>query len=167
MRILVTLLFLTVVTLSQAQQRITLQITGDAILENELPQEMLFSFPTFKEATLVFKNAQEFQTRVNINLFTGDMLFLTKQGQPLVLNNPEEVQRIVIEDAIWIPVDGTFGEIVHLEGANSLLRVRRTMVTDQRKEAGFGLYSSTASVSSTTSFISSDTRQFAETKPVN
>ncbi len=166
MRTIISLLLMTLFIHAGAQQRVTRLIIGEAILENELPHEMLFAFPELREALLVFTDASQHRTSVNINLYTGDLLFLNQYGRPLVLDDTDIIDRIAIDDEVWIPIENTFGEVVYRDGPVMLVRVKRTTVTDHRKESGFGMMSSTASVSSASSVITQD-HLFADTREVN
>lgn len=145
---------LCIVSVLQGQQRITIVAKGETTLESALPAEMLYAFDGFKDARLIQKNGNENDTRININLITKDILFLTKGNQILVFAFPEELEKIIIGDREWIPVDGNYGEVIVKDNSKALVRVKNTRITDTRKEGGFGFASSTSSVTSVTSFVS-------------
>ena len=139
---------------SLGQQRITIVARGETTLESALPREMLYAFDQFTEAKIIMKDGTENDTRININLISKDILFLTRGNQILVLAFPEEVKTILVESSVWVPVGGTFAETILNEGEASLLRAKQTRITDTRKEGGFGFSSSTSSVTSVTSYVS-------------
>ncbi|MDX9929179.1 MAG: hypothetical protein RBS37_04935 [Bacteroidales bacterium] len=138
----------------EGQKSVTIVAKGETTLESALPADMLYAFEEFTDARLLMKDGSENQTRININLVTNDILFLTRGNQILVLAYPDQVERIVMGESVWVPVDGTFGERLAEADGKSLVRVRQTRITDTRKEGGFGFASSTASVTSMTSYIS-------------
>lgn len=144
-----------------SQQRETIVVKGEAYLESELPREMLYSFTEFKEATLIRKDGVENQTRINLNLFTGDILFLSPGNQVLVLAYPKDVDRIKIGDDLWLPVEETFGEVINHMDEISLVKVKKTRITDTRRESGFGGMSSTTSTRSITQFTANNHGQVA------
>ncbi len=144
-----------------SQQRETIVVKGEAYLESELPREMLYSFTEFKEATLIRKDGVENQTRINLNLFTGDILFLSSGNQILVLAYPKDLDRIKIGDNIWLPVEDTFGEVVNHKDDFYLVKVKKTRITDTRRESGFGGMSSTTSTRSITQFSANNHGQVA------
>ena len=135
-----------------AQKEITVLAKGETPLEGVLPPDMLYSFSEYREATLIRKDGTENTTRINFNLFTGDILFLTPANQILVLAYPDELEKIIIEGDVWLPMEGFFGEIIESAGSGSLVRLKKTRITDTRRESGFGGMSSTTSTKSVTAF---------------
>ncbi len=135
----------------QAQQNKSVRVLGDTSLEKILPQEMLFHFDNFREATVIREEGVENTVRLNFNLYTRQILYLSSGQQALVLSRPYEVERIKIGDAVWEPVDAGFGELLYYDGTNKLFRVKRTTITDVRREGGFGI---TSSISATTNVTS-------------
>lgn len=139
------------------QQRATVIIKGEDSLEKVLPAEMMFAFNEFTPAKVCMKDGTVNTTKININLYTNEVLFWNGNNQVLVLSNPEDVQKIMVGDATWLPVEDTFGEVVYSKDSFSILRARKTSTTELRKESGYGGTSSTSSVRSVTS-MSSDAR---------
>jgi hypothetical protein len=158
--LLIILLFSFCLSLT-GQQSMTVTIKGETTLESVLPQEMMFAFKEYKDAEIHLKNGTVTTTRININLFTGDVFFMNSSNQVMVLGNPEDIRQIIINEKIWIPVDGAFGEIFHTKDTFSMARVKRTKCSDVRKEAGFGGTTSTGSVKSVTSFSQDNTTHVA------
>jgi hypothetical protein len=153
--------FIFCIPLLFSQQRETVVVKGEAYLESELPREMLYSFTEFREATLIRKDGVENQTRVNLNLFTGDILFLSPANQVLVLAYPKDVDRIKIGSDLWLPVEDTFGEVINRIDEISLVKVKKTRITDTRRESGFGGMSSTTSTKAITQFSANNQGQVA------
>jgi len=131
---------------AEAQQRYTVTAKGETTLEGSLPPEMMYAFDHFKEATLSMNDGTEKSVRVNINLYSGDVLFLTSGNQILVLAYPLDVKYMAIDSSKWLQVDGTFWEIKSTQGAVSLLGASRTRITDTRKEGAYGFSSGTSAV---------------------
>jgi len=153
--------FLLFLPLLFSQQRETIVVKGEAYLESELPREMLYSFNEFREAILIRKDGVENQTRINLNLFTGDVLFLSSGNQILVLAYPKDIDRIKIGDDLWLPVEETFGEVINHVDEIFLVKVKKTRITDTRRESGFGGMSSTTSTRSITQFTANNHGQVA------
>lgn len=139
------------------QQRVTIVAKGETFIESILPKDMMYSFEEFRDANLIRKDGLENETKININLFTGDILFLSPGNQILVLAYPKELERIVMGNSLWLPVEETFGEVIFSKGDISLVRVKKTRITDTRRETAFGGMSSTVSTKSVTAF-SADNR---------
>lgn len=151
-KIVVVVLTLLCFSPSFAQKTITVLAKGETSLEGVLPPDMLYSFSAYKDATLIRKDGTENATRINFNLFTGDILFLTPANQILVLAYPDELEEIDIEGDVWLPIEGFFGEVIESAGSVSLVRLKKTRITDTRRESGFGGMSSTTSTKSVTAF---------------
>ena len=134
------------------QQRFTIVAKGETYIESVLPKDMMYSFEEFRDANLIRKDGVENETKININLFTGDILFLSPGNQILILAYPKDLDRIVMGNTIWVPVEGTFGEVIFSQGDISLVRVKKTRITDTRRETAFGGMSSTVSTKSVTAF---------------
>jgi len=164
MRITCFLILLLFGSVSFGQQKATIIIKGEDKLEKVLPQEMMFSFSEFSDAKLYLKDGSINSTRININLYTNDILFWNSQNQVMVLSNPEEVTKNVVGDIDWLPVAETFGEVIYSKSSYLLLRAKKTTTSELRKEAGYGGMSSTSSVRSVTSMNTSD--RSAEILPV-
>jgi hypothetical protein len=166
MKTLFTLLLIAALSVgSFAQQRITISAKGDTTLESSLPPEMLYAFENYKEAKIVSKDGTENNTRININLYTGDILFLTAGNQILVLAYPLDVRSITIGETTWLPANGSFWEVKQKLGDVTLLGAKRTRLTDMRKEGGYGFSSGTASVGRITNIVM-DGNQIATPLPV-
>jgi hypothetical protein len=153
MRTLFITLIATALSLSgAAQQTLTVLAKGETTLEGSLPQEMMYAFENFREAKIVMNNGSETSTRVNINLYTGDVLFFTPSNQVLVLAYPLDVKNIVIQNTNWIQIKGSFWEVKSTEGPVNLVAAKKTRIVNTRKEAGYGGTTSTSSVGRMSSF---------------
>ncbi len=154
MRQLITLLavLLWLSPVLQGQQRVTIVAKGETFIESVLPKEMMYSFEEFRDAKLIRIDGLENETKININLFTGDILFLSPGNQILVMAYPKEVSRIMMGSSLWVPVEETFGEVIFSKDDISLVRVKKTRITDTRRETAFGGMSSTVSTKSVTAF---------------
>jgi len=155
MRVTCFLILLLFGSVSFGQQKATIIIKGEDKLEKVLPQEMMYSFSEFSDAKLYLKDGSINSTRININLYTNDILFWNSKNQVMVLSNPEEVTKIVVGDVDWLPVAETFGEVIYSKSSYLLLRAKKTTTSELRKEAGYGGMSSTSSVRSVTSMNTS------------
>lgn len=129
-----------------AQQTFTVLAKGETTLEGSLPKEMMYTFPSYRPAKIVNKNGSENNTRININLYTGDVLFLTSANQILVLAYPLDVKHIMIEDTTWVQIDGIFWQVKSSESEVTLVSAKKTRITNTKKEAGYGGTSGTSSV---------------------
>jgi hypothetical protein len=134
------------------QQTFTAVIKGEAVLESVLPQEMMFAFKEFTDAEIHLKNDSFFKTKININLFTADILFLNNSNQVMVMENLAQIKEIKTGGKILRLAGDAFGEIIYKSDTLALVIVKRTKCTDMRKEAGFGGTTSTGSVFGATSF---------------
>jgi hypothetical protein len=152
--LLISLLALLCMPTVFGQQQFTIVAKGETTLEGALPHDMLYAFDEFRDATIFNEDGSRNDIRININLISKDVLFLTKSNQLLLLAYPDQVDSILVGEELWIPVDGTFGEVVGKSDDTFLLRLKQTKITDSRKEGGFGISSSTSSVTSVTSFVS-------------
>lgn len=139
--------------IATAQQKATITATSETELEKVLPQEMMFAFPEFIEARLQLLNGSMNSSRVNINLYTGDILFINNAGDTMGLANPGEVKRIIIGESLWIPLNKVFWEVLEIQDEIMLLKSKRTKITDQRKEGAYGTTSGTSAVSSVSSLV--------------
>jgi hypothetical protein len=148
-------------TAVSAQKRATVVAKGETYLEGVLPNDMLYAFGEFREAMLIRKDGVENKTRININLFTGDILFLSPGNQILVLAYPDDVDRILIDKSIWLPIENSFGEVLNTEDKYSIIRIKKTRITDTRRESGFGGMSSTTSTRAVTAFTPDNHGQVA------
>jgi hypothetical protein len=151
MRIKFFLILLLTGTIAVCQQKATVVVKGEDKLEKLLPQEMMFAFKEFSVAKIYLKDGNVNSTKININLYTNDILFWNSKSQVMVLSNPMDIQKIMVGDALWLPVGGTFGEVIYTTKSFSLLRIKETSTTELRKESGFGTTSPTSSVRSVTS----------------
>jgi hypothetical protein len=122
---------------------------------------MLYAFNEYREATLVRKDGVENKTRININLFTGDILFLSAGNQILVLAYPDDIARIIMEKSVWLPIENSYGEVLSTDGQYSIIRIKKTRITDTRRESGFGGMSSTTSTRAVTAFTPDNHGQVA------
>ncbi|MBE0673529.1 MAG: hypothetical protein IH591_02610 [Bacteroidales bacterium] len=166
MKIFTVFLFLLALTINaEAQQRHTVTARGETTLEGSLPREMMYAFEHFKDAVLKMNDGSEKAVKVNINLYTGDVLFLTSGNQILILAYPDDVRHMIIDEKIWLQVDGTFWEIKSTQGNVSLIGALKTKITDTRKEGAYGFSSGTSAVGRVSQVVM-DGGQIATTLPV-
>jgi hypothetical protein len=152
MKFILSILFVFFCSIAFCQQKITVAVKGDSSLEKILPPEMMYAFNEFTNAEIHLKNGVVNSTRININLYTGEILFLNRNNQVMVLAYPDEISRIMVGSSLWVTVDRITGEVIFTKDSCSLVRIKQTSITDARKESGFGGTSGTASAKSITSY---------------
>jgi hypothetical protein len=137
-----------------AQQKVTVDMRTDSKLEDELPGEMLFAFSEFSDARLIFKNGRENTAKININIYTSEIVFIAPSNQPMILSNAGDLKRVVVGSSVWLPVDNTFGEMIYEEDITRVIRVPRTKISAYPKGSGYADMGGSSSPWSSTSLTS-------------
>jgi hypothetical protein len=154
MRILVVLIFAVALSATlHSQERYTVLARGETTLEGSLPQQMLYAFEHFRDSKIIMNDGTEKPARININLYTGDILFLTSGNQVLVLAYPLDVKHILIDNSKWLQVGGTFWETKSVQGSVVLAGAMRTRITNTRKEGAYGFSSGTSAVGNVSTVV--------------
>jgi len=106
----------------------------------------IYQYPTFTAGRVLFKNGRSGGSKMNYNLFTGEMEFIEGKDT-LSLADKESIKAISIGTNAYY-YQGTDGYLQRVsESAYAKLAVRKTIrLVDRQREAGYGK-TSTAGVS--------------------
>jgi hypothetical protein len=131
------LLCVATATLSFAQVRETV-VLEPGVTSLEGLQGKVHQYPQFTQGVVHFKNGNRGKSRMNVSLFTGEILFLAASGDTLALSNEEDISFIEIgQDTFY------FGAHQFLKQIKSFADVKiasfqKIKEIERRKTGGYG-----------------------------
>lgn len=135
-----------------AQKKITVSVKSEVTFDKVLPTDMLYEYDGFKQGKLYNKGTGMAVREYNFNLLSGNCAFKDQSGRVLEVASPELVVMVVIDGDRWYWVDDCFGKLIYKNAEVEVIKVRKTLCTDLRKEGAYGGTSSTAAITNITSF---------------
>jgi hypothetical protein len=134
-------------TKAQAQdQDITIIHAGD-----NFSDYFTYRFPSFADATILFKNGTSSTAKMNFNTFLCKMQFIEPKGDTLVVSNPGEIDSIRLNDRSFFYNKDYFEIIAALDSVK--LVVLRKINIDEVVTGALGIQSHTANVKSYDSYV--------------
>jgi hypothetical protein len=130
-RILVTIVLLCIVISLKSQTVDTLK---------NLPNLL---FPTFSWGVVTLKTGVKNKAMLNYNTVTQELVFMQK-GKYLVLDNPQDIDTVILWNKIFIPFDAAFYELA-VTGPVTLFIQHKSYVEQPGYPTGYGAKSQSAS----------------------
>lgn len=107
-------------------------------IPNAISPNGYFRFPKFTEGILLMQDGRKSTAAFNYHFMTGEMLYITKQGDTMALGAPEEMDRVVIANNIqFIYNDKSYFEILS-EGQSTRLAKKIKITMDNDKKGAYG-----------------------------
>jgi len=106
-------------------------------------------FPQFEKGIVTYKNGTQYTASLNYDMIQGKMLFQQADSTILAIGNALEILVVVIDGRRFFPISssGVFYEEVQA-GKGSFFIKRSAQMLSQGKEAAYGGYSQTSSITS-------------------
>ena len=108
-----------------------------------------YLFPEFTMGTVVMTTGVRNDTPLNYNSLTEEMLFF-RDGKRLAISNLNEIDSVLIENRVFIPLEKKFMEVVY-HNSFDLYALHKADVVDPGKPAAYGGTSHTAAITPITS----------------
>lgn len=112
-----------------------LSLTGKA-QDNEGNPLPHFLFPQFKEGIVIMKDGQKFTSILNYNMVDEKMI-TELEGIYRYSKNPRSIERILIENRLFIPFGNAFYEII-TSGNITLFLQNKSTYTPKGNDVGYG-----------------------------
>jgi len=128
-------------------QRMSLKVTDGADL-NVVLADSRFLFNEFRESEVFFKNSATTNALMNYNLLSGEMMFIDKKGDTLVLSNISDIAGILIDKHLFKCESKKFLEVLASDVDTEIeLLAKRIIIQDAPvKYGGYGVASPTAAI---------------------
>ncbi len=120
---------------------------------DNLSDYFTYRFPSFANATILFKNGTLSMAKMNFNTFLCKMQFIETTGDTLVVSKPEEIDSIRLNDRSFFYNKGYFEIIATYDSVK--LAVLRKINIDVVVTGALGITSHTANVENYDSYITS------------
>jgi hypothetical protein len=136
---------------SASQPTVTVK-AGTKIIDY-FPQRERYRYPAFIDGIAVFKGGTYTESRFNYNVLYGAMEFIQK-GDTLAIANANQIKMVIIEtDTFYF--DNGYLEVLFSNGSCKLALKDYVKIVDTKKQAAYGMTSSTGSITSYSSISSS------------
>jgi hypothetical protein len=123
---------------------------GESI-EHTLGDSVIYRYLQFMPGAVYFRDGKVSPIRLNLNLVTGEMQFISPSNDTLTVANEATIKYMTIQaDTFYF--DKVYIELVHGNAAAKLGKVVIIKVTDIKKEGAYGQMSSTSAINTTNSF---------------
>jgi hypothetical protein len=86
-----------------------------------------YRFPSYEEATILFKNGGTLKSRINFNMLLCSMQFIDSKGDTLEIAKPKDIDSIRFSNSIFFFNDSYF-EILATSGSAKLIASRRASI---------------------------------------
>jgi len=128
-------------------QRIVKTVADGSDLNTVLADER-YLFDGFKEAQVFLKNSAITKAMMNYNLFSGEMMFIDKGGDTLVLVNISDISAILIDKHLFKKVSKHFYEVMASDMESETELLVRRFIEDSApvKYGAYGIASPTAAI---------------------
>jgi hypothetical protein len=115
---------------------VVLPLIGSARQDNKGNPLPHFLFPQFKEGIVIMKDGNKFTTKLNYNMVDEKMV-TEVDGIYRYSKNPKNIERIYIENRMFIPIDNVFYEILASGNASFFLQ-NKSIFTQKGADLGYG-----------------------------
>lgn len=112
---------------------LSLDGTGQDNKGNSLPH---FLFPQFKDGIVIMKDGNKFTTLLNYNMVDEKMV-TEVDGIYRYSKNPKNIERIYLENRMFIPIGNVFYEILASGNASFFLQ-NKSIFTPRGSDVGYG-----------------------------
>jgi len=116
-----------------------------------------YRFPSFEEATILFKNGGSLMYKMNFNMLLCNMQFINPKGDSLEISKPEDIDSIRLNNCTFFFRNGYFEIIAAFDSVK--LVVSRKASFEPVKIGAMGLPSHSASIEDYSSYSNNDTRE--------
>lgn len=132
-------------TSSAQTHRERVYIKGGPEFWDNLSAQM-YLYPSFEDGTIVYKNGQKFQRRLNYNRMLGTVQFIDEKRDTLVIASENDVKSVKIGDGFFLFEPGCM-QLIH-DGRIKLLKSEKLEVTEPQQIGAMGIPTSTGGISS-------------------
>jgi hypothetical protein len=115
---------------------IGLSLIGSARQDNKGNQLPHFLFPQFKEGIVIMKDGNKFPALLNYNMVDEKMV-TEVDGTYRYSKNPKNIERIYIENRMFIPIENVFYEILASGNASFFLQ-NKSIFSPRGSDVGYG-----------------------------
>ncbi len=127
---------------------------GESIKE-ALGDSVIYKYPRFTQGIVYFRYNSISHALLDLNLYTGEMEFITPEGDTLAIANPETVKYITIQSDTFY-FDKVYIELLHGNSEAKLGQIQTIKLSDIKREGGYGQMLSTAAVNTSNSYYSNN-----------
>lgn len=121
---------------------------------DNLSDYFTYRFPSFEEATILFKNGGSLLYKMNFNMLLCTMQFIDPKGDTLEISKPEDIDSIRLNNSTFFFRDGYFEIIAAVDSVK--LVVSRKASFEPVKIGAMGLPSRNAGIDNYVSYNSND-----------
>ena len=125
--------------------------------DEKISDYFIYRFPSFEQATVLFKNGGSSTYKMNFNMLLCTMQFIDPKGDTLEISKPEDIDSIRLNNSIFFFRDGYFETIAATESVK--LVVSRKARFESVKIGAMGLPSRSSAIDNYDSYSSND-KQF-------
>lgn len=115
---------------------VVLSLTGSAKQDNKGNPLPHFLFPRFTEGIIIMKDGTKFTAQINYNMVEERMI-TELEGIYRYSKNPQSIERVFIENRMFIPFGNAFYEII-ASGNVTLFLQNKSTFTPQGSDTGYG-----------------------------
>lgn len=131
----------------------TVTVKAGTKIIDYFPQKDRYRYPAFMDGIAVFKGGTYTESRFNYNVLYGAMEFIQKRDT-LAIANANQIKMVIIAtDTFYF--DNGYLEVLFSDGSCKLAIKDYVKIVDTKKQAAYGMTSSTGSITSYSSISSS------------
>ena len=135
------------VAVATGQEQVSAKVTTGEDL-NAVFAQSRYLFQEFQDARVILSNGA-YQAKMNYNALSGEMEFISDNGETLTLGNIRDVRAIIFGNRTFVYAPKGYMEVLSGGLSNcELLAQRRFQIIDRKKEGAYGTYSGTTSIDS-------------------
>jgi len=134
-------------------QRNSYNVRPGEDLNKMLADSVRFLYPAFTRGTVFFRDETNSSGALNFNIINNEMQFIAPGDDTLALTNEATIKYIAIGADTFF-YDNVYLRLVESNGTAKLAKKEEIQTGDVRKEGGYGVLSSTSSITTYSSLIS-------------
>ncbi len=118
-----------------------------------LPADVQYHYPQFTQGTVFFRDGTASNATLDYNLLSGEMQFIAPKGDTMAVSNEATIKYILIDSDTFF-YDKTFLKLIDGNATAKLAQKEVLVIGDVKKSGGYGLLSSSSSITTISSINS-------------
>jgi len=139
-------------------------VQGNDDINSSIPDSVKYKYASFTSGRVMFKDGTIGGSLLNYNLLSGEVQFVSPNGDTLAIANEETIKYIAIGSDTFF-YDKIYLQLVEGNTTVKLAKNKKMKLADIKKKGGFGSYTSSGGIENYSSLnIGSRTLHLAENK---
>jgi hypothetical protein len=142
-------------TVLEAQDSTTIKIEAGQLLSEVITPSIRYRFPAFKQGKVLLKDKTSYDSKLNYNLLTGEIDFISREGDTLAIGDALRVNldRVIIDTNSYFYNNKGYLEVVKESKAGSLAKKQNFIIASTEKIGAYNLSSPASAIDSYSSYM--------------